>query len=136
MMEWKWNDGTRIEKSPRIVSKRENESEVNLNEPSIEDFSTTVNVYHSPDLSSVPKASVLNENQAYLQSLEIDQQFRESSTKREESWEKMASRDMMGQMGQNPFFYQEGQQNNYVNDIAVRDQYLKPVSTTTEKIKT
>ena len=135
-MEWKWNDGTRIEKSPRIVSKRENEGEVNLNEPSIEDFSTTVNVYHSPDLSSVPKASVLNENQAYLQSLEIDQQFRESSTKREESWEKMASRDMMGQMGQNPFFYQEGQQNNYVNDIAVRDQYLKPVSTTTEKIKT
>jgi hypothetical protein len=134
MMEWKWNDGTHAERSPRIDSKRE-ERALDLHSSTVVSDEQLF-VYHTPDISSVPKASVLNENQAYLQSLDMDQQFRESSKKREETWEKIASRDMIGQMGQNPFFYQEGNQNNYVNDVAIRDQFLKPVSTTIEKVKT
>jgi len=123
----RWTNGTQCERSPRIRPKRET-PDIDLNAPT-ENLENTVKVYHTPDLSSVPKASVLNENEAYLQSLEIDPVFRESSKKREESWEKMASRDMVGQMGQNPFFFQPGNKNSYVNDVEVRDKFLKPIST-------
>ncbi len=141
-MEWKWNDGTRIEKSPRIVSRREGtgrgmgmgiEPSININESTMS--ATEMNeiaaaVYQNPDISSVPKESVLNENQAYLQSLEMEQGFRGASTKREESWEKMASRDMVGQMGQNPFFYQEGKTNSYANDLSALNQFMQPTRET------
>jgi hypothetical protein len=139
MLEWKWNNGTLCEKSPRIIKKREEttgtrrEPSVNINESTVS--ATEMNeiaaaVYQNPDLSSVPKESVLNENQAYLQSLEMDQGFRAASTKREESWEKMASRDMIGQMGQNPFFYQEGKTNSYVNDLTALNQFMQPTRET------
>jgi hypothetical protein len=38
----------------------------------------------------------------------------------------MAGRDMLQQIGFNPFLGQ----NNYIDDISVRDQFLKPVNTT------
>jgi hypothetical protein len=123
----RWTNGTKCERSSRICPKRETRT-IDLNAPT-ENLENTVKVYHTPDISSVPKASVLNENQAYLQSLEMDPLFRECSKKREESWEKMASRDMVGQMGQNPFFFQPGNKNSYVNDVEVRDKFLKPIST-------
>jgi len=138
MLEWKWNNGTLSEKSPRIVTKRERtgtgtEPSININESTVS--ATEMNeiaaaVYQNPDISSVPKESVLNENQAYLQSLEMEQGFRAANTKREESWEKMASRDMIGQMGQNPFFYQEGKTNSYVNDLSALNQFMQPTRET------
>ena len=48
------------------------------------------------------------------------------SNKREELDSKMTSRDMVQQIGFNPFLGET----NYVNDIAIRDQFLKPVNTT------
>ena len=48
------------------------------------------------------------------------------SNKREEIDSKMAGRDMLQQIGFNPFLGE----NNYINDISVRDQFLKPVNTT------
>ena len=48
------------------------------------------------------------------------------SNKREELDSKMAGRDMLQQIGFNPFLGE----NNYIDDISVRDQFLKPVNTT------
>jgi hypothetical protein len=48
------------------------------------------------------------------------------SNKREELGDKLANRDMIQQIGINPFL----NQSNYVDDISIRDQFLKPVNTT------
>jgi len=49
--------------------------------------------------------------------------------KREDLDFKIADRDMIQQVRNNPFLGQ----NNYVDDIAVRDRFLKPVNTSQEK---
>lgn len=48
------------------------------------------------------------------------------SNKREELGDKLAHRDMVQQIGFNPFLGET----NYVDDISVRDQFLKPINTT------
>lgn len=48
------------------------------------------------------------------------------SNKREELGNKLADREMVQQIGFNPFL----SETNYVDDILVRDQFLKPINTT------
>ena len=48
------------------------------------------------------------------------------SNKREELGDKLANREMIQQIGFNPFLGQT----NYVDDISIRDQFLKPINTT------
>ena len=50
----------------------------------------------------------------------------EVSNRREEIGTKLSERGMMQQIGANPFF----ETNDYLQDVAVRDQFLKPVNTT------
>ena len=120
MNEWKWNNGTVGEKSPRF---REIKEEISNNMKNMNSNSTM---------------KVLKENKAYMQSFETSDcctelnEFRESN-KREESWEKMATRQMVGQIGANPFL---NYKNDYVNDVGIRDQFMKPINTSTDKIKT
>ena len=49
-----------------------------------------------------------------------------TSNKREELDEKISGRHMVQQCGFNPFMTD----NTYVNDIEVRDKFLKPINTT------
>ena len=48
-----------------------------------------------------------------------------SSNKREELGDKLANREMIQQIGFNPFLGQT----NYVDDISIRDQFMKPLNT-------
>jgi hypothetical protein len=48
------------------------------------------------------------------------------SNKREELDTKISDRDMIQQIGFNPFLGES----SYVNDITIRDQFLKPINTT------
>lgn len=61
---------------------------------------------------------------AINQSLEFETNT--NSNMREEIDDKMAGREMVLQRGSNPFM----QQTSYVNDIVVRDMFLKPINTT------
>ena len=54
-----------------------------------------------------------------------------SSNKREELDYKIADRDLVQQRGINPFM----DENNYVNDVIVRDQFLKTINTTQDRVK-
>jgi len=112
-MDWKWSNGTIMERSPRIQQ----------SEP----------IQQPQQMEQVPKAII--ENNAYLQSLNCDYgfgpsmaedyEFRETN-KREDSYNKMAERQMVAQIGLNPFLENN---TNYVEDVSIRDQYLKPVCT-------
>jgi hypothetical protein len=53
------------------------------------------------------------------------------SNKREEIDTKMAHRDMIQQIGNNPFL----SETNYVNDVSIRDQFLKPINTAGDRVK-
>jgi uncharacterized protein YacL (UPF0231 family) len=91
------------------------------------------------------------ENMAYTQSIQCDStnwsdtndimflehQFKlASNNKREESYNKMAEREMVSQVGLNPFLHQntEMQHNDsYIQDVINRDLFMKPVNTNIEK---
>jgi hypothetical protein len=64
---------------------------------------------------------------AIVQSL--SEEFR-NVNRREILDDKMADREMLGQIGSNPFL-----QSSYVNDVVVRDMFLKPINTTQGKNK-
>jgi len=110
VMEWKWSNGSIVERSLRIRAKPEN-------------------TRPPPPEMHVPKEIL--DNEAYLQSLDCDYEsmFRENN-KREESYNKMAEREMIAQIGQNPFFTNNTPDNDeYVNNVTIQDKFLKPVST-------
>ncbi len=65
-----------------------------------------------------------SQQNAINQSLEFETNA--SSNMREEIDDKMAGRELVLQRGANPFM----QQTSYVNDIVVRDMFLKPINTT------
>ena len=108
LMEWKWSNGTIVARSPRIRAKTDTQP--------------------PPPEMHIPKEIL--DNEAYLQSLNCDYESVFRDNKREESYNKMAEREMIAQIGQNPFFSNNTPDNDeYVNNVAIQDKYLKPVST-------
>jgi hypothetical protein len=63
--------------------------------------------------------------------LNMDTDIETTNNRREDLDNKMADRELVLQRGANPFL----QQSSYVNDIVVRDMFLKPVNTTQGRIK-
>ena len=72
---------------------------------------------------------MLSENDVW--SLEEQQVFVSQDkpmNKREDTYNRMAEREMVGQIGMNPFMNR-----NYLEDVMVQENFLKPVSTSLEK---
>jgi hypothetical protein len=110
-MSWKWSKGEPYERSRRL-------KHVVILE----------NKEFSKDMESSAYTSSLNhdENTWELLNQNAANSGFKVSNKREELDSKIAGRDMVQQIGFNPFLGQ----NNYAQDISIRDQYLKPVNTT------
>jgi hypothetical protein len=144
---WKWSigDGEVVERSLRKHTR-------------IYPESNNVNVNVNTDESQRERQSQLVtdehiESMAYTQSMQCDStnwsdtndimflehQFKlASNNKREESYNKMAEREMVSQIGLNPFLHQNSEtqtQNNdtYIQDVINRDLFMKPVNTNIEK---
>lgn len=122
-MEWKWSNGSIVERSPRIQIPIKHEQQPRQPQQPNNDVSIQKEIL---------------DNNAFLQSLNCDPgfDFRENN-KREESYNKMAEREMIAQIGQNPFFINNHLDNDeYVHNVSIQDKFLKPISTiTTDKIK-
>lgn len=108
---WKWSLGEPYERSRRLKHVQEME-----------------NKQFSKEMESSAYSSSLNHDE---NTWEILNQYKSGSgfkvsNKREELGDKLANRDLVQQIGFNPFLGQT----NYVDDISIRDQYLKPVNTT------
>lgn len=118
-MEWKWTKGEPYERSRRIVRTNENTD-------------NNIDVEYIKQIEKSAYSSSLNhdENTWDILNQSIYDGFKRES-KREELDFKIADRELVQQIGFNPFL---GNQ-NYLQDIEVRDQFLKPVNTTQEKIK-
>ncbi len=115
-MEWKWTKGEPYERSRRIV-KNENTEQINDQNAS----------------SDTAYSSALNHDE---NTWEIMNQYSatdgfKQTNKREELDSKIADRSLVQQRGINPFLIGS----NYTDDIAIRDQYLKPANTTHDRVK-
>jgi len=110
-MEWKWTKGEPYERSRRLKHVQEIENKEFSKE--MEQTAYTASLNHDENTWEMLNQSAANSG------------FKVSN-KREELDSKMANRDMLQQIGFNPFLGQ----NSYIEDISVRDQFLKPVNTT------
>ncbi len=105
-MEWKWSKGEPYERSRRIIKKEE----------------------HNNTSSDTAYSSALNHDE---NTWEIMNQYSASNdfksvNKRETLDSKIADRGLVQQIGINPFMVG----GNYSDDVAIHDQYMKPVNTT------
>jgi hypothetical protein len=119
-MEWKWTKGEPYERSRRII----NNSNMNIN---------SENDRFSKEMESSAYSSSLNHDEYtwdILNQSAANNGFKVSN-KREELDSKIADRGLIQQIGFNPFLGE----NNYIDDIAIRDQFLKPVNTTQDIVK-
>ena len=112
----KWTDGQPYERSRRM--KRQIEME---------------NQKFSKDMESSAYNSSLHhdENTWDILNQSLSSAGFKASNKREELGNKLAGREMIQQIGFNPFLGQT----NYVDDISIRDQFLKPMNTTHDDTK-
>jgi hypothetical protein len=107
----KWTDGLPYERSRRMKHQVQMENE---------EFSKNM------DTSAYSSALHHDENTWDILNQTLSGAGFKVSNKREELGDKLANREMVQQIGFNPFLGQS----NYVTDISVRDQFLKPINTT------
>jgi hypothetical protein len=107
----KWTDGQPYERSRRMKHQLAMEQEQFSKE--IESSAYTSSLHHDENTWDILNQTIAGAG------------FKVSN-KREELGNKLADRDMVQQIGFNPFLGQT----NYVDDISIRDQFLKPINTT------
>ena len=117
MVEWKWTKGEPYERSRRIFKQQEEKDSEKFNK----------------EIEQSAYSSALNhdENTWDILNQTLSGNGFKVSNKREEIDTKMADRDMIQQIGNNPFL----SETNYVNDISIRDQFLKPINTAGDRVK-
>ena len=103
-MEWKWTKGEPYERSRRIFK----------------NVSTEIDKTFSKEIETSAYSSALNYDENTWDMLNQG-----LSNKREDLDFKIAERGPVQQIGNNPFLGQ----NNYVNDIVVSNNFLKPINT-------
>ena len=108
-MNRKWTYGQPYERSRRMKHQIQLENEEYVKE--IESSAYTSALHHDENTWDI-----LNTTSAGFK----------VSNKREELGTKMANRELIQQIGNNPFMGQT----NYVDDVTIRDNFLKPVNTT------
>jgi hypothetical protein len=116
-MEWKWTKGEPYERSRRIFKQQEEKDNEKFNKE-IEQSAYATSLHHDENTWDI-----LNQT--------LSGNGFKVSNKREEIDTKMADRDMIQQIGNNPFL----SETNYVNDISIRDQFLKPINTAGDRVK-
>lgn len=123
-MNWTWSNGDVYERSPRIQKQNQQQ------QYALQQQHQQQQNLHNQHMAQ--QQSLLSESDPWSLD-EFGKQFSNSSSmnKREDTYNKISEREMMGQMGRNPFMME----NNYLHDVITQDDFLKPISTTGEREK-
>ena len=126
IVEWKWTNGEKCERSQRRTTNLNNNYQN-------ENYDNKIIEKELDRVENIAfQQALLSENDIW--SLEEQQVFasfeKPKSNRREETYNRMAGREMVGQIGMNPFV-----QRNYLDDVMTQDNYLKPISTSLEREK-
>tara|TARA_Y100000816_G_C26008182_1_gene527005 strand:+ start:37 stop:414 length:378 start_codon:yes stop_codon:yes gene_type:complete len=113
MFKYQWTNGTKPERS---IRKREKNTNLSNENPISKEGQSSIYSQNAPQLiptyqSYLPTPPFVNTDDVIKQ--------------REDTCIKMGEREMMSQIGQNPFF---SGNLNYADQLAIQDKYLKPVS--------
>lgn len=114
MMEWKWTYGGRYEKSCRLQKQQQQQQQPNQNSDSVQNNIAQMAQHQS----------LLSENDIWSLDDPMNIMGDKPLNKREDTYNKMSEREMIGQIGMSPF-----SNSNYINDVMVQENFLKPVST-------
>jgi hypothetical protein len=121
LIEWKWSDGEKMEKSPRIakqyLSQQQTQQPNQFVESSQEDMAYQQSLLSENDTWSLDGPQFINDIKPL--------------NKREDTYNRMSEREIFGQINQNPFLVT----NKYIDDLMVQDKFLKPICTSMEKEK-
>ena len=122
IIEWKWSNGEKMEKSPRMVKQY-------VSQQPTQQQRSEYTENNSEDLAY--QQSLLSENDTW--SLDGPQFINDIKplNKREDNYNRMSEREMFGQINQNPFLVT----NKYIDDLMVQEKFLKPICTSMEKEK-
>jgi hypothetical protein len=110
-MEWKWTDGKPYERTRRMKQQIQMENE---------------NFSKEQEKSAYTSSLNHDENTWDILNQTLSGTGFKVSNKREELGNKLADRELVQQIGVNPYL----NQSTYLDDISIRDQYLKPINTT------
>jgi SOS response regulatory protein OraA/RecX len=130
-MEWKWTKGEPYERSRRKHnndSNAGNDVVANNNDNPVVD---TSNTNKGIEFSAYSSSLNYDENTWDILNQEVANGGFKSSNKREDLDVKIADRHLVQQRGFNPFL----SENEYADDVSIRDQYLKPQNTTQDMPK-
>ncbi len=119
-MEWKWTKGQPYERSRRHVNKNMNTKEHELNNESNNESNNEL------EISAYSSSLNYDENTWDILNQTIANNGFKMSNKREDLDTKISDRQLVQQRGFNPFM----SENNYVDDVGIRDTFLKPINTT------
>ena len=115
-MEWKWTYGGSYEKSCRLQKQQQQQQQQQPNQNS---DSVQNNI-----AQMAQHQSLLSENDIWSLDDPMNIMGDKPLNKREDTYNKMSEREMIGQIGMSPF-----SNSNYINDVMVQENFLKPVST-------
>jgi hypothetical protein len=125
-MEWKWTKGEPYERSRRRYNNHNQNNEQLTTEEELFAESNQMNKEH--EISAYSSSLNYDENTWDILNQEVASNGFKLSNKREDLDLKIADRQLVQQRGFNPFL----SENNYVDDVTVRDNYLKPQNTTND----
>jgi hypothetical protein len=123
MKSWKWSTGEPYYKSAR--PEQTNTGSTSNNNYEYDSQTNAIN-------QSLADESFFNQDSDLIDitNTMFSRNQNTNGTRREDIDTKMADREMLAQRGVNPFL-----QTSYVNDIVMRDMFLKPINTTQGKVK-
>jgi len=124
-MEWKWTKGEPYERSRRRYNNNQNNEQLTTEE---ELFAESNQMNKEHEISAYSSSLNYDENTWDILNQEVASNGFKLSNKREDLDLKIADRQLIQQRGFNPFL----SENNYVDDVTVRDNYLKPQNTTND----
>lgn len=133
IVEWKWSNGEKAERTPRppLNQKRTQFVEEQEYEFSYEvhDENQVVNRCLTSAEDMLGLREIMDQGQQNLMN-----EFQKQPNKREDTYNRMAEREMVGQRGMNPFFSQNSNNNSgYIDDLMNQEQFMKPISTSIER---
>lgn len=121
-MEWKWSTGEKYERSLRPPTRLERERARTGEKGGHEENQQFIE-------NKAQQQSLLSENDVWGLEDTIGEFI--SVNKREETYNKMSEREMVCQVGQNPFM----PNSNYLDDVIAHEQFLKPINSSMEREK-
>jgi hypothetical protein len=132
-VEWKWSNGEKAERTPRPppIQNRTQNMDEDYNTYEVHDENQVVNRCLTSAEDMLGLREIMDQGQQQLMN-----EFQRQPNKREDTYNRMAEREMVGQRGMNPFFSQNDNSNSgYIEDLMNQEQFMKPISTSMEREK-